>query len=958
MKFVKRVISLFLVGILLASMGVTEVLAVGEEDKVTLAIEADKADVRVGETVTFTVSLKNAENAGVASVGFELNIPTSLKYISSTIPCESLFTDAKYNASAANFLAYGAEETGINDAEWIIMTATYEVQQGAVGNIPVSFINNDLLSVGDTSDEAIDIATTNCTITVPKAQAGTPVSPVVQSTTDTSITVRAVSGQQYMIKLATDSAPKAEDSGWQTTGEFTGLNANTAYRVYTYIPETTTTAASSIVYTEVTTSKAVLTDTLVQVSDLAGKIYNGQAQEPTFGGNLTEGEDYSVTYEVPQVSTGSLLNGKPCGAGTYTVTVSGMGNYQGSFTKEFTITPKSVEGLTIAEISPYTYDGTAKTPAPAVTDGTFTLTAGQDFEYSYRDNTYVGTATVTITGKDNYQGTKTAQFTISTGTQSAVIEPSASLRMGGNTLDLSTLVSNVQGDAEIAFSISAGEAATLSGSTLTSTDATGTVTISVSIAAVDVNEDGTNEYAAKEGTITVAVTEKMTQTIISENVVCTYGDTGLSIKAEGYRGELSYSVISGNDVIDVDNLGNITVKTAGTATVQLSAAGDENYSPGTKTVQVTVNKRSINVVAEDKSMTVGGALPELTVRYENMLAGVTPDSIFDTLATASTAADGSETGTFDITVTTPVLKENAQISYQVGTVTNGTLTVNAVSQGGGTSGGNTTYYAVQLPTNVANGEVTVSPSRARQGQTVTICVTPDEGYALAELTVTNANDQEITLTKASDTQYTFVMPRGSVSIEVSFELIGGENVMPFTDVASTDWFADAVRYVYDNNIMAGTGNSSFAPQKELTRAEVVQILYNLEGQPTVTGTNIFHDTANHWALNPIIWAKENGVVEGYEDNTFRPNQPVSRQEFAQMLYNYTLVKGYDSSARGDLSAFPDGNSVASWAEVAMSWANGNELINGHDNGTIDPTGTAIRAHAASILMNFDLNLVQ
>ena len=489
MKFVKRVISLFLVGILLASMGVTEVLAVGEEDKVTLAIEADKADVRVGETVTFTVSLKNAENAGVASVGFELNIPTSLKYISSTIPCESLFTDAKYNASAANFLAYGAEETGINDAEWIIMTATYEVQQGAVGNIPVSFINNDLLSVGDTSDEAIDIATTNCTITVPKAQAGTPVSPVVQSTTDTSITVRAVSGQQYMIKLATDSAPTAEDSGWQTTGEFTGLNANTAYRVYTYIPETTTTAASSIVYTEVTTSKAVLTDTLVQVSDLAGKIYNGQAQEPTFGGNLTEGEDYSVTYEVPQVSTGSLLNGKPCGAGTYTVTVSGMGNYQGSFTKEFTITPKSVEGLTIAEISPYTYDGTAKTPAPAVTDGTFTLTAGQDFEYSYRDNTYVGTATVTITGKDNYQGTKTAQFTISTGTQSAVIEPSASLRMGGNTLDLSTLVSNVQGDAEIAFSISAGEAATLSGSTLTSTDATGTVTISVSIAAVDVNED-------------------------------------------------------------------------------------------------------------------------------------------------------------------------------------------------------------------------------------------------------------------------------------------------------------------------------------------------------------------------------------------------------------------------------------------------------------------------------------
>ena len=91
---------------------------------------------------------------------------------------------------------------------------------------------------------------------------------------------------------------------------------------------------------------------------------------------------------------------------------------------------------------------------------------------------------------------------------------------------------------------------------------------------------------------------------------------------------------------------------------------------------------------------------------------------------------------------------------------------------------------------------------------------------------------------------------------------------------------------------------------------------------------------------------------------FIPTDSITRQEFAQMLYNYAKYKGYDLTAEGDLSTFPDAGSIADWAEAAMSWANGNELINGHDNGTIDAGGTAIRAQAASILMRFDQNLVE
>lgn len=183
--------------------------------------------------------------------------------------------------------------------------------------------------------------------------------------------------------------------------------------------------------------------------------------------------------------------------------------------------------------------------------------------------------------------------------------------------------------------------------------------------------------------------------------------------------------------------------------------------------------------------------------------------------------------------------------------------------------------------------------------------------------------------------------------------------LPFTDVASTDWFYSAVQYVYENSIMNGTSATTFVPNGTVERSQVVQMLYNLEGQPTVTGNSGFSDIkSGDWYSKAVIWAERTGVVDGYENNTFRPGKAVSREEFAQMLYNYAVYKGYDLSAAANLARFPDGKNVSAWAEKAMCWANGNELINGHDDGRLDPGGTAIRAQAASILMRFDRNLVE
>ena len=186
--------------------------------------------------------------------------------------------------------------------------------------------------------------------------------------------------------------------------------------------------------------------------------------------------------------------------------------------------------------------------------------------------------------------------------------------------------------------------------------------------------------------------------------------------------------------------------------------------------------------------------------------------------------------------------------------------------------------------------------------------------------------------------------------------------LPFEDVPAGAWYETAVRYAYLHDIMEGMSATTFQPNGTLTRAMAVQIFYNLEGQPDISSENLgypYEDVdAQAWYGDAVYWARITGVATGYGDGTFQPGDSITRQEFAQMLYNYAKYKGYDLTAEGDLAQFPDSGSVADWAEVAMSWANGNGLINGHDDGTIDAGGTAIRAQAASILMRFDQNLVK
>lgn len=276
------------------------------------------------------------------------------------------------------------------------------------------------------------------------------------------------------------------------------------------------------------------------------------------------------------------------------------------------------------------------------------------------------------------------------------------------------------------------------------------------------------------------------------------------------------------------------------------------------------------------------------------------------------------------------------------------------STGGGTGGGGSTRYPITVPEE-DHGTVSVSPSRASSGQTVTITVTPDEGYKVGSVTVKRPNGSTVPVTGQGNGKYTFTMPSGGVTVDVTFI----PEDWPFVDVTEDKWYYDAVAYVYQQGIMVGMSETTFEPNTTVNRAQVVQMLYNLEGQPQVSGDSGFSDIWDgQWYAKAVAWASANDVVAGYEDGTFRPTRAVTREEFAQILYNYAKCKGYGLSASADLGKFPDSGQVSSWAEADLSWANGNGLINGHDDGRLDPKGSTIRAQAASILMNFDKGFAQ
>lgn len=181
--------------------------------------------------------------------------------------------------------------------------------------------------------------------------------------------------------------------------------------------------------------------------------------------------------------------------------------------------------------------------------------------------------------------------------------------------------------------------------------------------------------------------------------------------------------------------------------------------------------------------------------------------------------------------------------------------------------------------------------------------------------------------------------------------------MSFTDVKKTDWFYEAVKYAYENGLMNGTGDNRFSPNATITRGMIVTILYRMEGEPATTGDKFSDVVADQYYADAVAWASANAIVEGYGNGKFGPDDPVTREQLATILYRYVQYKGYASNASGDLAAFADGDSVSDYAVKAMKWAVAAEIIKGTDGNRLAPNGTATRAEAATMLMRFCMGVV-
>lgn len=301
----------------------------------------------------------------------------------------------------------------------------------------------------------------------------------------------------------------------------------------------------------------------------------------------------------------------------------------------------------------------------------------------------------------------------------------------------------------------------------------------------------------------------------------------------------------------------------------------------------------------------------------------------------------------DITVNGQTIKPTESYTFK--------YTHSSGGSSGGSSSGKTTYKVTTSAVN--NGGVNASPSNAEKGATITITLSPNKGYKLDKLTVTDGSGKSVSTVKKSDTVYTFTMPASAVKVGVSYvKATETPSKTTFNDVSANDWFASAVDYVTGKGMMNGTADNTFSPKANTTRGMVVTVLYRLENQPSTSAASFTDVASGAYYANAVAWANANGIVSGYGSGKFGPNDKVTREQLAAILYRYAQYKKYDVSGANSLDGYTDVQSVSSYAVPALQWANAAGVVTGKSGSKLDPKGNATRAEVAAMLMRFCENV--
>lgn len=407
-------------------------------------------------------------------------------------------------------------------------------------------------------------------------------------------------------------------------------------------------------------------------------------------------------------------------------------------------------------------------------------------------------------------------------------------------------------------------------------------------------------------------------------------NTKLYVQHKGHEYDAAVTANNGVYTANFTNPDGFSEFTISKTSQSVAKVGNNKYTTFQDAVNAVENNGTIEIVGGNKDYTATISGSSKTIKVKNSLTG---ENIKVTVNGESKTIEPSKDATF--TYTKP----------------------SSGGSSGGSSSGKTTYKVTTSAVN--NGGVNASPSSAEKGATITITLSPDKGYKLDKLTVTDGSGKTVSTVKKSDTVYTFTMPASAVKVGVSYvKATETPSETKFNDVSANDWFASAVDYVTGKGMMNGTADNTFSPKANTTRGMVVTVLYRLENQPSTSAASFTDVASGAYYANAVAWANANGIVSGYGSGKFGPNDKVTREQLAAILYRYAQYKKYDVSVGEDTNilSYDDAQSISTYAIPAIQWACGAGVVTGKSGSKLDPKGNATRAEVAAMLMRFCENV--
>lgn len=448
--------------------------------------------------------------------------------------------------------------------------------------------------------------------------------------------------------------------------------------------------------------------------------------------------------------------------------------------------------------------------------------------------------------------------------------------------------------------------------------------------------DADGRYLTYDGDINGTIPVQESRAILNENAsewMVTI-PAGEQFFLSNIIGDVDFSVYSLNDYQSVSGEGIANIQFALGDTVTIADADSEGY-----TFEVYMSTDSAVTREETNLIKISGAAEApVVVTYDNTNESISIESeseISNITANSLAQAEMTEIPLSDTNAT------SATVSTVYSDPSNDNSTVdNQPSH----PSGSTSLLSYDITVEAgSHGDVEVWPEEAKMSTTVTITVTPDDGYELDELIVTDSKGNELDLTDKGSGKYTFKMPAGRVEIEASFKEIVAEPVNPFVDVSTSDYYYDAVLWAVENGVTNGTSATTFSPNMTVSRAQMVTFLWRAHGSPKATGANPFTDVSESaYYYDAVLWAVANGVTSGTSATTFSPDMAVTR---AQAVTFQWRAAGSPTTSG---NSFHDVATDAYYAD-AVTWAVANGITNGTGSNTFSPNLAVSRAQAVTFL---------